>query len=217
MVKAPIFAISRLRMKTDGNGITTLVAFMGCPLRCKYCLNEQCHQFIYEEDGIKPRNGVILLSAQDLYDKVKIDNIYFQATGGGICFGGGEPTLYPGFIEEFKQLCGERWKVTLETSLCCTANTIRRLSKAVDAWIVDIKSVNENVYQQYTERKSEIIKQLTILQENVQEEKVTIKVPVINGFNTEKEVDEDIENIRLRFGFSNIIKIQYIANNNAYE
>ena len=82
---------------------------------------------------------------------------------------------------------------------------------------MDIKSVNENVYQQYTERKSEIIKQLTILQENVQEEKVTIKVPVINGFNTEKEVDEDIENIRLRFGFSNIIKIQYIANNNAYE
>ena len=93
MVKAPIFAISRLRMKTDGNGITTLVAFMGCPLRCKYCLNEQCHQFIYEEDGIKPRNGVILLSAQDLYDKVKIDNIYFQATGGGICFGGIQTTL----------------------------------------------------------------------------------------------------------------------------
>ena len=31
-IKAPIFAISRLRMGTDGFGITTLVTFMGCPL-----------------------------------------------------------------------------------------------------------------------------------------------------------------------------------------
>ena len=40
MVAAPIFAISRLRMGTDGSGITTLVTFMGCPLQCKYCLNK---------------------------------------------------------------------------------------------------------------------------------------------------------------------------------
>jgi len=29
-MKAPIFAISRLRMDTDGSGITNLVTFMGC-------------------------------------------------------------------------------------------------------------------------------------------------------------------------------------------
>lgn len=29
--KAPIFAISRLRMATDGSGITTLVTFYQCP------------------------------------------------------------------------------------------------------------------------------------------------------------------------------------------
>ena len=38
--KAPIFAIDRLRMATDGHGVTTLVCFMGCPLNCAYCLNE---------------------------------------------------------------------------------------------------------------------------------------------------------------------------------
>ena len=45
---APIFGISRLRMGTDGKGITTLVTFMGCPLKCKYCLNPKCHESIYE-------------------------------------------------------------------------------------------------------------------------------------------------------------------------
>ena len=32
IVKAPIYSISRLRFGTDGKGITSLVAFMGCPL-----------------------------------------------------------------------------------------------------------------------------------------------------------------------------------------
>ena len=41
MNRAPLIGISRLRMGTDGHGVTTLVAFHGCPLRCKYCLNPQ--------------------------------------------------------------------------------------------------------------------------------------------------------------------------------
>lgn len=50
-MERPIFGISRHRMGIDGNGVTTLVAFMGCPLKCRYCLNDQCHAPIYENDG----------------------------------------------------------------------------------------------------------------------------------------------------------------------
>lgn len=39
--KAKIIGIARHRLSTDGNGVTTLVAFHGCALRCKYCLNPQ--------------------------------------------------------------------------------------------------------------------------------------------------------------------------------
>lgn len=46
----PFFGVSRLRMGLDGRGVTTLVTFMGCQLRCKYCLNEQCHGKVYEVD-----------------------------------------------------------------------------------------------------------------------------------------------------------------------
>ena len=63
-IKAPIFAVSRLRMGTDGSGITVLVTFMGggCPLNCKYCLNPKCLEPIYEADGITVRTGMMLLS-----------------------------------------------------------------------------------------------------------------------------------------------------------
>ena len=39
-----IMTISRHRMGTDGEGVTTLVGFYGCPLNCKYCANNYCHQ-----------------------------------------------------------------------------------------------------------------------------------------------------------------------------
>lgn len=83
-IKVPIFAISRLRMGTDGSGTTTLVTFMGCPLKWKYCLNKKCHEPVYETDGKTLRKGIMMLSPQELYDIVKIDNIYFQSTGGRI-------------------------------------------------------------------------------------------------------------------------------------
>ena len=35
----PLIKAERLRMETDGEGVTTLVAAMGCPLSCKYCIN----------------------------------------------------------------------------------------------------------------------------------------------------------------------------------
>lgn len=99
-ITAPIFAIDRLRMGTDGHGVTTLVCFMGCPLNCAYCLNDRCHGEVFESDGVTPRRSIMMLTPQELYDRVKIDNIYCQAIGGGICFGGGEPTIYADFIAD---------------------------------------------------------------------------------------------------------------------
>lgn len=208
--KIPIFAISRLRIGTDGHGITTLVGFMGCPLKCKYCLNRQCHERIYEDDSSTLRKGIKMLTPQELYDLVKIDNIYFQATGGGICFGGGEPTMYEQFIIEFKRLCGDRWKITLETSLKCSNNTIQALSNVVDFWIVDIKSWNPQIYENYTGVTSEVEQCLEVLCRFVPVENVAIKVPRIPDFNDEMNLDEDIKEIKRRYGFTNVVESEYI-------
>ena len=208
-IKAPIFAISRLRMGTDGAGITTLVTFMGCPLQCKYCLNRKCHEPIHETDGKTLRKGIMMLTPQELYDIVKVDNIYFQSTGGGICFGGGEPTLYKDFIVEFKKICRDKWKITLETCLRCSFNTIQDLSPVVDHWIVDIKSMNPFIYEEYTGVMSGVLQHLSSIQKLVSQEKITVKVPHIPGFNDDEDLDSDIDEIKSRYGFENISKIVY--------
>ena len=209
-IQALIFAISRLRMGIDGDGITTLVTFMRCPLKCKYCLNPKCHEPIYEDDGKRVRKEIMMLTPRELYDLVKIDNLYFQATGGGICFGGGEPTLYADFIEEFKRICDDSWKITLETCLVCSHDTIARLSNVVNRWIVDVKSMDPKVYKRYTKRESNNVQQLSSLQVLVPKERVTIKVPYIPNFNKGNDVSAAIKEIKQRYGFNHVVKTTYI-------
>lgn len=165
-IKAPIFGISRLRMGTDGCGITTLVTFMGCPLKCKYCLNRKCHEPIYETDGKTLRNGIMMLTPKELYED---------------------------FIIEFKKLCGDRWKITLETCLRCSDDTIKHLSSVADLWIVDIKSMNPNIYKEYTGRDSEILQQLKTISTLVHRDKVIVKVPYIPGYNDGSDLDANVE------------------------
>ncbi len=208
-MKAAIFAIDRLRMGTDGPGVTTLVTFMGCPLHCKYCLNDRCHEPIYETDGKTPRKGIMLLTPKELYDKVKIDNIYFQATGGGICFGGGEPGLQSEFIAEFKKLCGNKWKITIETSGDMDYRAYKTLAPIVDHWIVDIKSLDGSVYQEYTGCISGAHQHLMCLKRLVDLNKVTVKVPHIPDFTDDESVQYTIDEVK-RLGFTHIKEIQYI-------
>lgn len=208
-IKRPIFGISRHRMGIDGNGITTLVAFMGCPLKCRYCLNDQCHAPLYENDGKSLQKGIRMISPKELFDAVKIDNIYFQATGGGICFGGGEPTMNADFIIEFAKLCPKNWKLTIETSLRCSNETIEALSTCIDEWIVDIKDMNDSIYENYTKVPSNIAKQLQNLKKFVPLHRITVKVPLIPNFNTMADVDSSIGVLK-RMGFENIVQITYI-------
>ena len=198
-VKAPIYNISRLRFGTDGKGITSLVAFMGCPLRCRHCVNSWCHS-----DPSQSR----LMSPDDLFDELMIDNIYFQMTGGGVCFGGGEPTLYPEFIRQFRKVCGSRWRITVETALTCPEDVILDMVPVIDKWIVDVKDLSEEIYERYTGRRNDIRSKLKKLLDAGAE--TTVRVPHIPGYNCDADVASTIGELR-GMGFDDIDEFTYIT------
>lgn len=136
-----VIGISRFRLGTDGKGITTLVAFHGCRLRCKYCLNKECQE---------PEEQFRHYTPQSLYDEVKADDLYFRATGGGITFGGGEPCIQADFIVAFRKICGPEWKIRVETSLNVESSLIDKLAPVVDEWIIDTKAERSVAYKRYT-------------------------------------------------------------------
>ena len=106
--KTKVLGISRLRLGTDGNGITTLVAFHGCPLRCKYCLNP---------DSINYCEHAKCMLPEEVMEELKKDELYYIATKGGVTFGGGEPLLNSQYIKDILELGAKNWNVTVETSL----------------------------------------------------------------------------------------------------
>lgn len=199
IVKAPVYSISRLRFGTDGKGITSLVAFMGCPLRCRHCINSWCHS-----DPSQAR----LMSPEDLYGELMIDDIYFQMTGGGVCFGGGEPTLYPEFIRQFRKVCGSRWRITVETALTCTEDVIPEMARSVDRWIVDVKDLSEEIYEEYTGKRNDIRSKLRVLLDAGAE--TTVRVPHIPGHNSDADVARTIGELR-SMGFNDIDEFTYIT------
>lgn len=170
----PIIGIERLRLGTDGQGVRTLIGTMGCPLRCKYCLNPQSW-----ECTTIPRK----YSTSELLNYVAVDDLYFQATNGGITFGGGEPLLHMEAISEFALLCPESWTIWAETSLFVDASAIEQASRVIDHFIVDIKSTDNEEYQRYTGKCFEsVFDNLMRLKELVGSERITIRVPQIPGF-----------------------------------
>ena len=200
MTQAQIFAVSRHRLTTDGEGVTTLVTFNGCPLRCKYCLNKTSW------DAAKGK----LYTPKELYEEVKIDQLYFLATKGGVTFGGGEPLLQVDFIREFRALCGPQWSIVVETSLSVPEESVIMVDEVVDGYIVDIKDMNVEIYQTYTGKDNALtLKNLEWLLQRRGARNVVVRVPHILNFNTDADVQQSIATLK-SMGVTEIDEFNYI-------
>lgn len=201
-ITAPFIAINRHRLTTDGEGVTTLVAFHGCPLHCQYCLNAQCLQ----ADGVWCR-----LTPGELYSEVEIDDLYFVATGGGICFGGGEPLLRSEFIKAFAEIMNPEWKLTIETSLNVPLENVKAIASLVQMWYVDIKDMNPDIYKAYgCKENKQVISNLQWLAANGYADKVIIRLPLIPEYNTDEDRQRSQQQLE-KMGFTNFDKFNYIV------
>ena len=200
-MRAPIIGISRHRLGTDGKGVTTLVGFHGCPLRCRYCLNP--HSFA--EDTKR-----MMLTPEELYERVRIDQLYFLASGGGVTFGGGEPLLYPEFLSRFRMLCGEHWQLSVETSLSVSPEAVRIAAEVIDEFIIDCKDTDPDIYLAYTGKENkEMLENLERLLRCVPSERIVLRLPLIPEFNSETSRARSEECLS-RMGITRFDRFSYI-------
>lgn len=196
----PLLSIARLRMGTDGTGVTTLVAGAGCPLRCRWCINKKLLSDAPAEN----------VSAAELLDRVKIDDLYFRTTGGGITFGGGESLLHADFIAGFRKICPSEWNIYAETSLAVPRKAVETGSKCVSFFIVDCKDMNSGIYSAYTGGDAERMKaNLRYLLETVGPKRILVRVPLIPEYNTEADQRRSVSELR-SMGIENMDVFDYI-------
>lgn len=180
--------ISRMRLGTDGQGIRTLLSFVGCPLNCKYCLNPELRT---SNENIK------WYTPEELFEDVRKDILYFNFTHGGFTFSGGEPLLHIAFIKEFIGLCRAfnntfNYDFAIETSLNVPSIYVESLFDElgyVDL-IIDLKDLNPSIYKAYTGvDNAKLLKNLKQLFKSGRMSQFHVfRLPLIPGFNTKDDV-----------------------------
>lgn len=200
----PLLNLCRLRMGTDGVGVTTLVAGAGCPLNCRFCINSRLlHDAPAEE-----------VTAEELLERVEVDDLYFRATGGGITFGGGEALLHADFIRHFRELCPGEWRISVETSLAVPEDLVRMALEAVDQFIVDCKDMDPEIYRSYTGGDEALMESnLRLLLEEAGAARILVRVPRIPNFNTN---DDQMRNMNrlCGMGVKNLDIFEYVVKEN---
>jgi pyruvate formate lyase activating enzyme len=113
----------------DGPGIRTVIFFQGCNLRCAYCHNPDTWN---TEGGIE-------MTSEELLNKILRFKPYFQKSGGGVTFSGGEPLMQPEFLLELLKLCkGNDIHTTIDTAGYGKGN-YHEILKFTDLILLDIK------------------------------------------------------------------------------
>lgn len=196
----PLLSLSRLRMGTDGVGITTLIAGAGCPLRCRWCINRRLLREAPAE----------LVTAAELIERVRIDDLYFRASGGGVTFGGGESLLHAAFLERFRELCPPEWRICVETSLAVPREQVAMAAEAADQFLVDCKDMNGEIYRRYTGGDLALTEEnLRFLLSAAGPERITVRVPRIPDYNTREDQARSAEKLRA-MGFTRLDLFDYV-------
>ncbi len=161
----------------DGPGIRTTVFCQGCPLRCWWCHNPETQPFTAASAA---------WACEDLCEYLRRDERYWRASGGGVTFSGGEPLAQAdAVLPAARMLQQEGVHVAVCTSGQGRGEDVDRLAGSVDLWLIDLKSTDSHRYRQATGGDVGIA--LATLSRLLQRrpESVTVRVPLIAGFNDE--------------------------------
>lgn len=127
------------------------------------------------------------VTAPQLLEAVRRDASVFRSSGGGVTFSGGEPLMQGEFLRECLLLCREAGLDTcIETSGHAPWGTIERCAPYLDHFLCDVKNPISARHREFTGVPCENILENTarLIASGAD---VTVRIPVIPGFNTDPE------------------------------
>ncbi len=197
-MKGIVFDIKRFAIH-DGPGIRTTVFMKGCPLQCWWCHNPESQDMKTETDVKKILlDGISfektealgkLMSVDEVMEVLEKESIFFDESGGGVTFSGGEPMLQTKFlIGLLKASKVKGFHTAVDTSGFANTENFNEILGITDLFLFDLKLINGAEHKKFTGVSNElIIKNLRFLVEN--KALVIIRIPLIPGINnSENEV-----------------------------
>ncbi len=192
MTKGLIFDIRRYAVH-DGPGIRTAVFFKGCPMRCAWCHNPEGistrPQKMTRDRMINGRKKQVeetvgeWMAPREVIDLLMKDYVFYEESGGGVTFTGGEPLARPDFLMDLLKLSKKHGLHTaLDTSGYAPADVFLQVAGQADMLLFDLKTTDNAKHLSYTGVDAGmILHNLLSLREDGPE--LIVRVPVIPGFN----------------------------------
>jgi len=171
----------------DGPGIRTSVFFQGCPLKCAWCHNPESQAFCNDKEEQN-----LSVTAEQIFTEIKKDMIFYDESGGGVTFSGGEPLSQPDLLELLIDRCRELDIHTcIDTSGFASKESMSRFLRKTDLVLYDIKLINGEDHEKYTGRPvSGILDNLKFL--STLDTQVWLRFPVIPGITNTRENKEAV-------------------------
>ena len=190
--------ISEIQHFSTGNGpgIRTTVFFKGCSMHCPWCHNPETIPFGPTRMDYPDLNKTEWcgkeITAEEILSEILEDRDYYEESGGGATFSGGEAML------QFREAAGLAQKLkeagislVVDTAGNVPYEAFAQMNPYVDCYLYDVKCVSSEQLMQVTggdgKRILENLKRL--LQDGKQ---VRIRIPLIPGFNTARESVEEL-------------------------
>lgn len=148
-------------------------------LRCGLCA-EVCPALATEMSGYYE-------SVTELLKVIENERPFFDQSGGGVTFSGGEPLLYPEFLTEILDACGQmNIHRTIDTAGLAKTQTLLEVAKRTDLFLYDLKLMDSERHKQWTGvGNRRILQNLETLAKTGAE--IQIRIPLINGVNSDEQ------------------------------
>lgn len=123
------------------------------------------------------------VSVKEVAEEIEKDKVFYEESGGGITFSGGEPLLQPDFLgallDEMKE---KQIHVALDTCGYISKEDLEKITDKVDLILYDLKIMDEEKHKRYTGVSNKIIlENLQIISDK--EKEVTVRIPLVSGIN----------------------------------
>lgn len=127
------------------------------------------------------------VSVSEVMDEIEMDRAFYDESGGGITFTGGEPLAQPAFLCELAQTCKKvELHTAVDTSGIAARHVVELVAPFVDLWLYDLKIVDRFAHLFATGCSNELaISNLRWLVKEGYD--VTLRIPLIPGYNDDNE------------------------------
>jgi pyruvate formate lyase activating enzyme len=195
-VKGILFNLQRFSIH-DGPGIRTVAFLKGCPLRCGWCHNPESFK-----RGVQSVNGKTFgyeISAGEVVAEALRDKAYYEESGGGVTFSGGEPALQKDFLLSLLTLAKENNLHTcVETCGFAETEALLEISRQTDLILFDYKISDPETHKRHTGQPNGLIlRNLKALYESGS--KIILRCPVIPGVNDHDGHFSAVKNLRRQY------------------